>query len=217
MVTDRPWPISRSVTARAAAALSPATNLLPTFLVSGAVVISWRTCWLAEAARRTRRSTAVHLHEGRAEQPVPAGTGYSCPAGSLVRLPAIADGSHPCALLVLLLSVFAQGPRLAKVKPCVAGLLPAGAPAEGNLDVRSHIRRHDDLLSRADPGDLQRLGDRDRALDQRQRDRPELVMPGASAGEANRNLTGVNLITMPGQPVRTPVQVEHDEAARRVT
>src|SRR5690348_8460275 len=78
MVTDRPCPSRRSVTARASAALSPAMNRLTTSLVSGAVVIVWWTRWLAEAASSTRRSTAVHLHEARADEPeVPAGTGYS--------------------------------------------------------------------------------------------------------------------------------------------
>src|SRR6266851_2338021 len=188
MVTDRPWPISRSVTARAAAALSPATNLRTTFLVSGAVVISWRTCWLAEAASRTRRSTAVHLHEARAEEPVPAGTGYSCATSLLAGV---------------------------KRRP-VARLLAAGPPAEGDLDVRPRIRRHDDLLSRADPSNLQRFGDRDGALDQRQRDRPELVVPGGGSGEANCRRTTVHQIAGPRQPVRAPVQVQHDEPARRM-
>src|SRR5258706_659102 len=220
MVTDRPWPMSRSVTARAAAALSPATNLRTTFLVRGAVLISWRTCWLAEAASRTRRSTAVHLHEARAEEPVPAGTGYSCAtsllAGSLVGLAAIADSGRRCVPLLLLISVFAQGPSLARVKPPVARLLAAGPPAEGDLDVSPRIRRHDDLLSRADPSNLQRFGDRDGALDQRQRDRPELVVPGGGSGAANCRRTSVHRIAGLRQPVRAPVQVQHDEPARRM-
>src|SRR5229473_1814133 len=176
MVTDRPWPMSRSVTARAAAALSPATNLRTTFLVSGAVVISWRTSLLA---------------------------------GSLVGLAAIADGGRRCVPLLLLISVFAQGPSLARVKPRpVARLQAAGPPAEGDLDVRPRIRRHDDLLSRADPSNLQRFGDRDGALDQRQRDRPELVVPGGGSGEANCRRTSVHQIAGPRQPVRAPVQVQ---------
>src|SRR5690242_7744585 len=74
----------RLVTARASAAASPATKRLTTSLVTGAVVMSWRTRSLAEAASSTRRSNAVHLHEAPTEEAgLPAGTGYSCPQSSL--------------------------------------------------------------------------------------------------------------------------------------
>src|SRR5260221_9482311 len=132
MVTDRPWPISRSATARAAAALSPATNLVTTSLVSGTVVISWRTCWLAEAASRTRRSTAVHLHEARAKsQFLPA---QVTPAPLVCRVAGqaatIRRGCRPASLL-LLLSVFAQRPSLARVKPLRPWPTRGGTPGRG--------------------------------------------------------------------------------------
>ncbi|GLY88529.1 hypothetical protein Airi02_064580 [Actinoallomurus iriomotensis] len=66
-----PSEMSRSVTARASAADSPATNLFTTLLVYGAVSTSRRTPPLREAAKRTWRSNLPPLARDYAVPIVP--------------------------------------------------------------------------------------------------------------------------------------------------
>ena len=54
-------------------------------------------------------------------------------------------------------------------------------------------------------------------LDERERDGPEFVVPRGRADKTHRGTVQLDRVTVGGQPVRAAVEVQHDQAARRMT
>src|SRR5215472_739045 len=106
-------------------------------------------------------------------------------------------------------------------------LLPAGtgysalrlaAPAvQRDLDLTAHVRGDDDLLRRAHARGVQGRGYRNCPLDQGKRDRPQLVVPGRGAHEANCRVLVHDRLAVRGQPVRAAIKMQQNEPPRRMT
>src|SRR5579875_86472 len=154
---DRPSAESRlssrsysSVTAAACSgsAVSPATYRATRERAPGAVVMRLRRRWLVEIASSVRRSTVVDLPGKR---------------------------HRFCPDRLLALSPRRGGESGTRLPGGSAQVIP---PAQGDLHGAAGVRRNDDLLAGRDAPGEQRGIRGNGPLDQRQRDRPKLVVPG---------------------------------------
>src|SRR3954471_23935264 len=96
-----------------------------------------------------------------------------------------------------------------------------GGPTRRTGRLATHVEADlgvdDDLLRGRETLDLELLVERPVALDQRQRDRAQLVVAGRGADETDHLLPRPQVGADRGQPVLGAVEVEQRESARRTT